>query len=425
MAALLAVLLLVAFFPALGYQGAPAPPSIRSDKRVNIVYQSGIPSDIYGRVQAAGGSVIKLNQDLKLVVAENTSSVSQSTFMSNMAAYGDTSIVAADLRGQLLFDPNDTYYVSGKQWGAQHVHANTAWTTTVGSKDVSIGIIDTGVFCLHEDLSANCDTTHSTSVGDADGHGTAVASVAAAVSNNDKGIAGMSQSNIVALAIPCSASCLNEVWLSDVSIAIEQAVILSSVINLTVINLSLAFYWNCGDSPPVATECGLLKLAIDNAYGAGMLIVAGAGNRDCQPLGYPAAFSNVLAVGAITPQNTRWVSQGGFGSACGDQLDLVAPGSGIVSAVPVRTLGVCEEDPGAVTDPPYCNITGTSFAAPHVAGAAALIWSKCRSLGRDTLSSLLVNNAEDLGLPAREQGRGMLRVDWALNAALSRPECAQ
>ena len=133
-----------------------------------------------------------------------------------------------------------------------------------------------------------------------------------------------------------------------------------------IINLSL------GSNEPSKT----IEDAVHYAYEKGVLITAASGN-DGGSVDYPAAFQEVMAVGAIDSTGTKATF-----SSYGDQLDLVAPGVDIVGCDAAGNLS-------------YHN--GTSFAAPYAAGSAALIWSLNPELTNDQVQWILESSATDLG----------------------------
>ncbi|MGB3904320.1 MAG: S8 family peptidase, partial [Anaerolineae bacterium] len=239
--------------------------------------------------------------------------------------------------------PNDTRYYL--QWGPAKIQAPAAWDVTVGSSDLIIAVVDTGVDLNHPDLNdkivAGWDYANDDSDPQDDhGHGTHVAGIAAAETNNLQGIAGISWA---ARIMPVKV--LDEHgdgYYSDVADGVHYACNNGA----KIINLSL------GGSNPSST----LKDALEDAYEDGCLMVAAAGNGG-NAVDYPGRYPETMAVAATNQSDTR----AGF-SDYGPEIDVAAPGVYIYSTLWNDKYGWKD---------------GTSMAAPHVAGQAALIWSLC------------------------------------------------
>ena len=139
------------------------------------------------------------------------------------------------------------------------------------------------------------------------------------------------------------------------------------------------------------TDSEAMHAAIQRAYAAGILIVAAAGNNGV--VEYPAAYEEVIAVGAINPTGER-----AEGSAVGDELELVAPGVQIVSTGAFGGL---------------CVAGGTSLAAPHVTAVASILWQKDKTVSADFIRSLLAFTANQYG-ENYEYGYGLVDLEFAL-----------
>ncbi|MBC7251111.1 MAG: S8 family serine peptidase [Anaerolineae bacterium] len=269
-----------------------------------------------------------------------------------------------------LATPNDEYFI--EQWNLTRIMAEQAWDITTGSEDITIAIVDTGVDLTHPDLSdkivpgwdfVNDDDEPQ----DDHGHGTRVAGVAAATSNNSIGITGVSWG---AKIMPLKA--LNEDNWGFYS-HIAQAITYAADHGAKIINLSL------GKHMPSST----LEEAVEYAYSQGCLLVAAAGDEAADspphPLLYPAAYDQVLAV-AGSDYNDRRVNTSGYGS----HIDVAAPSLEIPAT-------------NWPTSPyPYTVENGTSLAAPQVAGIAALIWSVQPSYTVTNVMNLIAWTSEDI-----------------------------
>lgn len=293
-----------------------------------------------------------------------------------------------------LFTPNDPYFES--QWNLPAVHAPEAWDITQGSAAVKVGVVDTGVDCGHPDLQGQCAAQanyvnyYPGPTQDDNGHGTHVAGIIAARTNNGVGVAGVAPGvKLVALKALDSTGSGDT---TTVAQAIRDAAL---AFGARVINLSLG-----------GTDYDqVLKDAVDAAYARGAVIVAAAGNcrPSCNSVIYPAAFDHVIAVGAVDSSLQRaWFSN------YGSYIDLAAPGVNILSTYPGGS---------------YAPGSGTSMAAPHVSAAAALVLSLRCDLGPDAVASILFQTADDLGSPGRDQyfGYGLVNAYRAVRAVAPAP----
>jgi subtilisin family serine protease len=200
-------------------------------------------------------------------------------------------------------------------------------------------------------------------VTDLDGHGTMVAGIIAAIANNSLGIAGVApEVKIMPLKVLTSKG---GNWI-DLNLAIRYA----ANNGADIITMSL------GGKSSLLFDT-FTQAAINYAYQKGCVIVAAAGNDNNSEPFYPAAYDNVIAVSAIN-QSDQKAPFSNFGS----YIDLCAPGVDILSTFINET---------------YAYGSGTSFAAPFVAGVAALLLSKHPYLTPQEVAETLYNQAEDLG----------------------------
>jgi hypothetical protein len=316
--------------------------------------------------------------------------------------------------------PNDPYF--DDQWAHGIIESADAWDLTTGSASVTIAIIDTGIDGGHPDLAgkivAGRDVIDNDSnPHDLNGHGTHVAGIAAALSNNGIGVAGLDWQ---AQIMPIRA--LDEKG-SGTTATITSGVNWASDHGADILNLSLG-----GSFPDPALED-----AVDDARSAGRLVVASMGNcrtvdPDCDvanPTMYPAAYDSVMAVAATGPDDTYAVySQ--YGSHC----DIAAPGGdmgylhdpyGIYSTMP--TYDVFLTDSPYNYSKNYDYLHGTSQAAPHVAGLAALLLSIDPSLTPVEIQTIIEETAVDLGPAGWDSDYGHGRIDArAALEAVSPPE---
>jgi subtilisin family serine protease len=225
-------------------------------------------------------------------------------------------------------------------WGIDRIDAELVWPGGNTADPVKVGIIDTGISNKHPDLLANVKGGVNTinplkSWNDDNGHGSHVAGIVAAL-NNSVGVVGAGPATDLYAIKVLNAS--GSGYLSDVIEGIQWAI----ANHIQVINMSLG----------TASDVGSLHDAVKAAKNAGIVVVAAAGNSG-GPVNYPAAYEEVIAVSAIDQNNmlASWSSRG-------PEVDLAAPGVSIYSTY--KGTG-------------YATLSGTSMAAPHVAGSAALV----------------------------------------------------
>jgi thermitase len=245
------------------------------------------------------------------------------------------------------FTPNDTYY-STHQYGLQTTQTNLAWDVTQGSSSQEIAILDSGVDYTHPDLNdktilgydfVDNDNTPM----DLNGHGTHVAGIAAAETNNATGIAGTApNTKILAVRVLDAAGSGS---LDGVANGIRYAADQGA----EVINLSLGC--NC--------HTVALEDAVNYAWSKGVVVVAAAGNDGVSTTFEPASYTNVIAVGAVNDRDRK----ASF-SNWGTWVDVVAPGVSIASTY---------------LNNQYVYMDGTSMASPYVAGLAALLTAQGRT----------------------------------------------
>jgi subtilisin family serine protease len=271
--------------------------------------------------------------------------------------------------------------------------ATSAWEETKGSEDVVIAIIDTGVDLGHPDLQKKVKSSGRDFVnGDLDatddhGHGTAIAGIAAAETNNNEGIAGMAWNCKI---LPVKVMDQEGSGLYD---WIASGIIWAVDNGAQVINLSLG-----GDA---ASQT--LRDAVKYAYDKNAAVVAATGN-DGAAVYYPAAYDNYVLAVAATDYNDQRASWSNFGS----EVDVAAPGDRIVTTVPTWYWG-----PGSI---PYGFVTGTSAAAPYVSGTAALLKSIKSWLKAGQIYDIIRYAASDVNsaqYPGKDNFIGYGRLDAA------------
>jgi len=330
--------------------------------------------------------------------------------------------------------PNDPRYGdlyglhnTGQSGGAvdADIDAPEAWQVSTGSRDIIVGVVDTGIDYNHPDLAANMwvnpgeiagngidddgngfvDDVHGYDFAnndgdpfDDEGHGTHVAGTIGGVGNNGLGVAGVSwEVSLMGLKFLDANGSGST---SDAVQAINYATMMRNQYaqNVRITNNS----WGGGGSS------NAMRQAIEAGSEADILFVAAAGNdgmdNDSNPQ-YPASYANdaVISV-AATNRND---SLAGFSNYGATSVDLAAPGVGIVSTVP---------------DGGYSSFSGTSMATPHVAGAAALALAVDPTLTVSQLRTGLLGTVDAVeGLSGKTVTGGRLNVGRLVESLSSEP----
>jgi thermitase len=236
---------------------------------------------------------------------------------------------------------NDPYVE--RQWALSQVQIRELWQTANGGSGILVAVLDTGIDQDHEDLDGKvvveANFTDSPTLGDTYGHGTHIAGIIAAYSNNGVGIAGVApESQLMNVKVAddtggCQAS------------TVARGIIWATDNGASVINVSIEFK---EPSPE-------LEDAVNYAWSRGVVIIAAAGNEGNESPVYPACYENCIAVAAIRQDNTLAPL-----SNYGDWINVAAPGFNIYSTLPDNSYGYK---------------SGTSFASAYVSGLAALLFS--------------------------------------------------
>lgn len=301
---------------------------------------------------------------------------------------GDIQYIEEDLNGlSILNAPNDPYL--SFQYGLELINAPAGWKYEKGSSRVTIAVLDTGVDLVHQDLAGKLVAGYNFVAGneipqDDNGHGTGVAGICAAVTDNGAGIAGVSWgASIMPVKILDSSGNGNFVRAA-------QGIIWAVDHGAQVINLSLGGY----------TSSSLLEDAINYAIQKGVVVVAASGNQGIDLITYPARYDGVISVGSVDQDSQR----SSF-SNYGPELDVVAPGSAIFS---LSGLGS------------YSYISGTSAAAPFASGLVALLLS-AKENSYLKIGNQICRSSLDLGAQGRDDqyGCGLIQVDKAIKLTLS------
>jgi major intracellular serine protease len=272
--------------------------------------------------------------------------------------------------------------------GVKTIHAPELWVKGVNGAGVVVAVLDTGI-APHPELDARViegrDFTNTGSYRDGHGHGTHVAGI---VSSSTKGVA------------PGAKLLVGKVLRDDGD---------GSYLGI-IAGIRWATDWRGpgGERASVIVmslggpeDIALLHGAIQYAVSSGVLVVCAAGNEgdnssDTDEYAYPAAYPEVVSVGAF---NLDWMEPASYSNSNGE-VDIAAPGSGVLSTYPGGG---------------YIKMSGTSMAAPHVAGGAALILQQFRILyGRDPLEAelyaQLIRRAQRITGDPKREGNGLLNL---------------
>ncbi len=289
--------------------------------------------------------------------------------------------------------PNDPNFSS--QWHLDKINAQNAWDISLGSNEVVVAIIDDAVRLDHEDLqsaifinpneiagngidddnngyiddvngwdAANFDNDPSPPSNNLFTHGTHVAGIASAVTNNNIGVASIGYGTKI-MPVKTKRDASTGPTLSATFQGLDYAINCGYV---DVVNMSF------GSSRYSRTFQNLINAGREK----GIVFVAAAGNSNTSAPHYPAAYNNVIGVGASTQSDRK-----AFFSNYGSYIDVMAPGTNILSTVANSTSS-------------YRNLQGTSMASPLVAGLCGLMLSYSKGLSPEEIESCLKSSSDDI-----------------------------
>ncbi|MFW5980965.1 MAG: S8 family peptidase [bacterium] len=300
------------------------------------------------------------------------------------------------------FPPDDPAF--SQQWNLQMLNLEKVWQEYQGSKDVTIAVIDTGILPDHPDLNKNIVAGYDFVDDDFDptdtdpnfSHGTHVAGIIGATSNNNEGISGINMdiSIMPIRVIGPGGTGGYSALIAGIYHAVDKGA--------DIINLSLAGHVNSQSLHDA------VKYAVENQ----VTVVAASGNENGSPILYPARYPEVISVGAIGPDMKR-----AYYSNYGSNLDIVAPGGNSNSLsykynTILSTAGYMTDN-GAIHE--YTWSQGTSMATPHVSALIAILYSTGIS-NPEEIRTLIKETADDLGKPGHddEYGAGLINISKAL-----------
>jgi len=338
-------------------------------------------------------------------------------------------LAAPAARAAGAFVPDDP--LLAKQWYLTQDKAFDYWPDPPVLPPVRVAVVDSGVDYGHPELTGQIVAGKSFVGGDwrvdTEGHGTFVAGVIAAGTNNTQGIAGLAfpAQLLIAKVVPKSGTISTRAEANAIRWAADNG---ARVINLSLGGLRDPFH------PDLDLYSFEEESAVDYAFRKGAVVVAAVGNGDEAPsepwrfASYPAALPHVIGVSALA----RDGSVPDFSNRDAVYNDLAAPGDEIVSTFPraltAKYPACVDQGYSDCASPDYRRGDGTSFAAPQVSAAAALLIASRPGLRPDQVASLLEHSADDVNastgckqcplLRDAFTGWGSLDVATALGVAL-------
>ncbi len=313
--------------------------------------------------------------------------------------------------------PNDPYFTS--MWHLQNTGQSggfagfdldplPAWDHTTGASYAAVLVLDTGVEQSHPDLYSLPGRDFTTGApdgipggdptNDCENHGTAVAGCISALTNNALGTAGIA---------PLSPTVSARTFYADTDLCDGSWYSYSS----WTVN---AINWSLGQEIRITNNSnryGFVSSAIEYAYetsrASGQIHFASIGNDGESAASYPASLPSVIGVGAAD----RYGGRSPF-SNFGSELAFLAPGSEILSSDRQGSTGYSSTD--------YCNVYGTSFAAPLAAGVASLVLAVNPDLTSAEVEAILVSSCRDMSASGWDEGTGwgLLQASEAVSRAL-------
>ena len=378
-----------------------------ADGELLVKFKSGVKRSEVARANAfVGAQLAETLGDLNWVRVRIPNGMTVEAAIEYYRKTGEVEAAQPNFYYRLSATPNDPQFPNSGMYGLGKISAPAAWDLTTGSTAVVVADIDTGMRYTHEDLAANAWTNPGEINGngvdddgngfvddfygydfrfndsdplDQHGHGTHTAGTIGAVGNNGVGVAGVNW-NVKLMTIKIySAGATDSTSAMLVNAYNYVRLMKERGVNIRVTNNSY------GDCPEACGYDQATKDALDALGAAGVLNVFAAGNNgrniDTGAPHYPSSYTlpTILAVASSTSTDAR-SSFSNFGTT---SVDLAAPGSGIFST----TFG---------SNSSYGGMSGTSMAAPHAAGAAALLSAYNPNLSVYSLKATLMNTVDQL-----------------------------
>jgi len=350
------------------------------EKRLLVKFQQNV--DKKAIAAKHGAKILSEIPKLNVAVLQSSDGALREKLQKEKIDYIEEDAVATTLS-------NDPLYTS--QWALPKIQwdklISSSSAYNISSPSALIAVVDTGVDYTHPDLVGKVDTTNDfdfvnndTDAMDDNLHGTHVAGIAAAATDNTTGVAGVSFNTVKILPIK-----VLDAGGSGYYSWIASGIIYAADHGAKVINLSLGGSFNSTT----------LENAVNYAWNKGAVVVAAAGNSGTTAKSYPGAYTNAIGVWASTQTDYR----ASF-STYGSWVDVGAPGVSILSTLPFT-----KDTTDGVQDG-YTLLSGTSMATPHVAGLAGLLFSQHPSWTATQTRNKIQSTADSV--PDREFSRGRL-----------------
>ncbi|MFP4124194.1 MAG: S8 family peptidase [Coleofasciculus sp.] len=304
----------------------------------------------------------------------------------------DTEYIEPNYIYSTFFVPNDPNY--SQQWNLRSINVEAAWDETRGS-GITVAVIDTGISPVPDlkdtKLVEGYDFVNDrVDAFDDNGHGTHVAGTIAQSTNNSYGVAGVAyEASLMPLKV---LSAGGGGTISDIAEAIK----LAADNGADVINMSLGG----------GGESQLMQEAIDYAYNKGVAIIAAAGNANQNSASYPARYPHVLGVAAVDSAGVK-APYSNYGAG----VDISAPGGSEAGKIVQETINP------KTKNPIFSGFQGTSMAAPHVAGVAALVKASGINDPDEIFSVLQQSSRQVEDDPLNHFGAGQLDAAGAVKLA--------
>ncbi|GIK54282.1 MAG: hypothetical protein BroJett014_32550 [Planctomycetota bacterium] len=422
-----------------GYEAVPDRLLVTFEKNVSLqAYFDILASVGFTPVRTLSGGAIVAQRQQPTSLDPLRSSKSHLVELANLSAHlslhPDVAVAEPDFICEHYLTPNDPHFSAYQSWHYNAMNLPAAWNITTGSASVIVAVIDTGIALGHPDLAGrliggydfisdpqnaldgNGIDSNPDDPGDKPGqgssfHGTHVAGTIGAASNNSVGGAGVDWNcRLMPLRVLGAAGGAQ----SDIAEAVLYAARLTNVSGTLPPNRAHVINMSLGGKGSTT----VYQNAITAAFNAGCTIIAAAGNdaqQDNTP-NFPAAYTEVIAVGAINRNYSRAVY-----SNTASGTTLCAPGG--QQTFPFSNqdgvFSTWRDDTATPAVNKYQWLQGTSMAAPHVAGVAALMLAVNGALTPTNIRTLLTGTALDLGTSGydAEYGFGLVRAEAALVAA--------
>jgi subtilisin family serine protease len=401
-------------------------------KRVTEVDEVKLPTSVASQKSNLGSVQTKLDKVLKI----KTTSKNKDDVLRLVEEFSNSKYFKAASPNyfyKVALTPNDPLYP--QQWGLNQtnnidINAPQAWDNTTGNEQVVVAVLDTGVDLGHPDLASRIfenpaesganasdgqdddgngyiDDVHGWDVttcqqwdtntgtcsvpknpgnntNDVEGHGTFVAGIIGAVTDNSQGVAGVD----------------HKAKIMPVKIANSQGLTTcDELLNGLIYATQFAWVSNLSLTSQGKAPCVGFDIIANFAITSRMTIVVSAGNDGTSEAVYPAASDKVIGISAIGPAGDR-----AFFSNYGGWVDFAGPGVNVVSTALPGNSGVCPDSDGDG----YTTCNGTSAAAAYISGVAALIHSKNLTLRYNPaqILNIMANSAKDIGIAGKDESTG-------------------